>query len=359
MGYAILRMSKIKHVSKLRHSLNHAFREQNTPNADPSRALDNTHIGGGSVREVLDKFNAALPDKVRKNAVLAIEYLITASPENLSAMSRNAQDKYFADSLLWLRDKHGAENIIYAGIHRDEKTPHVYAYVIPKVNGKLNARHFFGERDALSKMQTDFAEKVGLKHGLERGIEGSQAKHTRISEYYARINQETPLLKKIDVPEPTVTDRLKPLEYGYKVANAVRNQINPAFTVIRDKAIELELVKKNEKALQSTAKVLQSQNQAKDEKLEALKTENGKLWEILKTVPIDRLQAFQERERAKEAQAQQEREAAQKKQAAKEHMAAFKKSVQAKLDQQAEQDGGDFQPIAPKRPGRSPGGLGR
>lgn len=41
-------------------------------------------------------------------------------------------------------------------------------------------------------MQTDFAERVGQRHGLQRGIEGSKARHTTVRQYYAALQQESP-----------------------------------------------------------------------------------------------------------------------------------------------------------------------
>lgn len=169
--------------------MKHAFREQNTPNADPERSSENTHIGASSVAEGVAAFNAALPAKYRKDAVLAIEYLITASPEDMSGKTRAEQDAYFRDALEWVREKHGAAQVVYAGIHRDEKTPHMYAYVVPldTDTGRLNAKKWLGGSNALSQMQTDFAHQVGRPHGLQRGIEGSKAKHTTVKEFYAAI----------------------------------------------------------------------------------------------------------------------------------------------------------------------------
>ncbi|MFF0988233.1 MobV family relaxase, partial [Proteus mirabilis] len=178
MGYAILRVQKLKSAVAVHRSMKHAFRAQETPNADKSRTPDNTHIGAHSVAEGMAAFREALPEKVRKNAVQCVEYLMTASPEAMQGKTREQQDAYFQDSLDWLRKRHGAENVIYAGIHRDEKTPHMYAYVVPKDpdTGRLNCRRFLGGAAALREMQTDFAEQVGKQHGLQRGIEGSKAK---------------------------------------------------------------------------------------------------------------------------------------------------------------------------------------
>jgi len=191
MKYAILRTQKLKSTTAVRRSMKHAFREQDTPNADESRSPDNTHIGAQDVLEGMEKLEALLPEKVRKNGVLCIEYLMTASPEAMAGKSTAEQDAFFGDSLEWLRDKHGAENVLYAGIHRDEKTPHMYAYVVPiDPKGKLNCRHFLGGAKALSEMQTDFAERVGKTHGLERGLEGSKSKHQRVKRFYAELERE-------------------------------------------------------------------------------------------------------------------------------------------------------------------------
>jgi len=192
-GYAILRTQKLKAAQAIRRSLMHGFRDMNTPNADPERTPDNAHIGASSTQEALDKFNNRLETQkhVRKNGVLAIEYLMTGSPEAMAAMDRKAQDAYFEDALKWLQKRHGEENVFYAGIHRDESTPHMYAYVVPiDEKGKLNCSAYLGNARALSAMQTDYANAVGSKYGLIRGIEGSKAKHERVKRHYAVISQK-------------------------------------------------------------------------------------------------------------------------------------------------------------------------
>jgi len=206
--YAILRTQKLKSAVGVRRSLQHAFREQETPNSDPGRIQENAHIGARSTAEALERFNERLPEKVRKNAVLAIEYLVTASPEAMRGKSRSEQNAYFKDALEWLREKHGKENVFYAGVHRDESTPHMYAYVVPiDAAGKLNCRSFLGGSKALSGMQTDFADKVGKRHGLERGVERSKAKHQAVRTWYARQQQaEREASRAVKTPGPVDLD---------------------------------------------------------------------------------------------------------------------------------------------------------
>jgi hypothetical protein len=242
MGYAILRTQKLKSGIAVRRSMKHAFREQDTPNADPDRTPDNTHIGASDVDQALARFNARLPDKVRKNAVLAVEYLITASPEDMKGKSRQEQDAYFRDGLEWLKRRHGVENIVYAGVHRDETTPHMYAYVVPlDRQGKLNCRSFLGGAQALSEMQTEFAQEVGKQHGLARGLEGSKARHTRIQQYYARVQQATPKTPSIDVPEAKMLEGKE--TYGRRVAQSVLDQLGPEVRSLQAKAAHADLAK--------------------------------------------------------------------------------------------------------------------
>jgi hypothetical protein len=224
MGYVVLRTEKLKSGQAVRRSLQHAFRERDTPNADSERRLDNSHHGALTVSEALGKFNARLPEKVRKNAVLGIEYLIGGSPEVMHGKTRDEQDAYFRDAFQWLQAKHGAANVIYACIHRDEQTPHLCAYVVPiDERGKLNCRAFLGAQHALREMQTEFSAKVGAQHGLERGIEGSKAKHTTIQQYYARVNAQLELLPEVITPLPKAL-RSEPEKPGLFAGNDAKRE---------------------------------------------------------------------------------------------------------------------------------------
>lgn len=186
MAMAILRTAKLKSLGNVAASLSHTYRTRETHNADPQRYDDNTLER--SPQAVLEDLKAKLPDKRRKDAVLCIEYMVSASPQWFEGKPRAQQDAYFEDAKRWLIERHGAVNVLDFSIHRDEKSPHAVAYVVPLDEGKLNAKKWLGGRAALSAMQTDFAKRVGHGHGLERGIEGSKATHTTVKEFYAALN---------------------------------------------------------------------------------------------------------------------------------------------------------------------------
>lgn len=257
MGYAILRLQKLKAGVSVQRSLKHAFREQDTPNADPARLGANTHIGAANVEEAMQRFQERLPAKVRSNAVLAVEFLVTGSPDAMAGKTRAEQDAYLHDALSWLQKRHGAENVVYAGIHRDETTPHLYAYVVPiDERGKLNCRAFYGGAAALREMQTEFADRVGRKHGLERGIEGSKATHQRVQRHYGALSKAEPVAL-IDAPEPTLADRVNPMAYGQRVAQAVIDQVQPERNALLARVATADADRRRAAEMQATAQAAQ------------------------------------------------------------------------------------------------------
>ncbi|RDD47981.1 MobV family relaxase, partial [Aeromonas sp. ARM81] len=186
MNYAILRTAKLKTMGNIGGSLAHNYRTIETPNADPNLTLKNHH-SVATPEAVKQAIKDRLPEKRRSDAVLCIEYLITASPE-WDGWGNDKEAEFFKRAGQWLIDKHGEENIAGMSIHQDISTPHLVAYVVPiDQKGKLNCKDFLGGRAKLNQMQTDFADTVA-DLGLTRGKEGSKAKHTSIKEYYHDIN---------------------------------------------------------------------------------------------------------------------------------------------------------------------------
>uniref|UniRef100_UPI000D6E10C2 plasmid recombination protein n=1 Tax=Pseudomonas aeruginosa TaxID=287 RepID=UPI000D6E10C2 len=89
----------------------------------------------------------------------------------------------------WLADKYGADRIITASIHRDETSPHMTAFVVPLTqDGRLSAKEFIGNKAQMTRDQTTFAAAVA-DLGLQRGIEGSKARHTRIQAFYEALER--------------------------------------------------------------------------------------------------------------------------------------------------------------------------
>ena len=189
MAYAIMRAKKLANMGSVAASMQHCYRERETHNADQERTPDNQHLGAKSTDEAMGKLRALLPEKRRKDAVLAVEYVMTASPEWFATATPEQEKAFFQQSLQWLADKYGADRIVTASIHRDEATPHLSAFVVPLTQDKrLSAKEFIGSRDKMRADQTSYAGCVA-DLGLERGIEGSKATHQTIQQHYAAVER--------------------------------------------------------------------------------------------------------------------------------------------------------------------------
>lgn len=305
MSYAILRTAKLKSMGEIGGSLSHTFRTRDTPNADPQRAGLNEHGHGDTPESIKAALAARLPEKRRSDAVLCVEYFIGASPEHFADGKDGSA--YFADAVAWLKAKHGAENVIATAVHRDETSPHLVAYVVPLDDqGKLNAKAFLGGKAKLSAMQTDFADSVGRKHGLERGLEGSKATHTAIREYYGHIGQAQEKTPSVDVPEPKLSERVNVKVYGERVAESVLQQIGPELIALRAKAAEVDAVKRELKQARKDLAGLEFQRKQFQPILKAiapLNTLDRKKFEVVMTRVS---QNFQDERAAEVKQAQEQ-----------------------------------------------------
>lgn len=205
--YAIYRTAKITNMGSLEASSQHANRTRETLNADPSRAhLNRILIGSddpaADMRELIPSSDARDADGLllrRKNSVIAVEVLMTTSPEWWHTASDEDKAAWEIASVLWLQETWGAENVAHVRMHGDETTPHLTGYVIPlDERGALNCRSFIGEKQQLRDQQTTYAEAV--EHlGLQRGVAGSTATHQAIRRAYGQLEADE---QPIAVPAP-------------------------------------------------------------------------------------------------------------------------------------------------------------
>lgn len=194
MAHAIARIAKLK-AGNINSSELHVNRERETPNANKN--INNIRfIGEGDKRRLNEVVRERIGEQtIRKNAVLCVEMLLTASPEYFRPEDPSRAGYYKPEKLEswqqavkeWLDAEYG-DRIVRAELHLDESTPHIHAYLVPlDERGKLNCRGIFGGRQKLSQFQDSYANAMSPL-GLERGIKGSRAKHTKVKQYYAAVN---------------------------------------------------------------------------------------------------------------------------------------------------------------------------
>ena len=112
-------------------------------------------------------------------------FVVGSDREFFGELSPREQQQFFMDCVRFFAERYGEENIISAVVHMDETTPHLHLNLVPIAGGRLSAKTMFGRKE-LQSLQTDFHAAVGKKWNLQRGREGSQAKHLSTAEYKAK-----------------------------------------------------------------------------------------------------------------------------------------------------------------------------
>jgi Plasmid recombination enzyme len=198
-GKAIFRMSKLKSFAAIAGAEHHNRRTRTTLNADPDRLDANFVFLGDADRPLVELAQEKIGEqKIRKNAVLAIDVFVSASPEYFRPEAPEKAGDWQGDRVtawleaneIFLAQEFGVGRILRAECHLDESTPHIHAVVVPlTATGKLSYRQLYGgSRTQLSALQ-DRAWAAVADLGLERGMKGSQATHQAVQEWYAEMLQ--------------------------------------------------------------------------------------------------------------------------------------------------------------------------
>lgn len=274
-AYAIMRCKKLSGMGSVAAALQHCYRERETPNADAERTPDNEHRAARSTDEAMGRLRELLPEKRRKDAVLAVEYVMTASPEWWAKATPQQQAAFFDQAQGWLAAKYGADRIITASIHRDETTPHLSAFVVPLTqDGRLSAKEFIGGRSKMTADQTSFAKAV--QHlGLERGIEGSRARHTRIQAFYEAL--ERPQVGHVTISPETAQPKVlrkgifsKHVETPEMVAERLTVAVQKAYTPAVEAAKLAASERRRADEMTRTAQTLGREKKEAQERLQEL-----------------------------------------------------------------------------------------
>ena len=248
MGYAVLHLEKAKGTDSRMSA--HIERTVHPKNADRTR----THLNRELVQFPEGVRNrtqaiahrvetAGIRRKVGTNQVRAIRVLLTGSNRDMKQIEADGRlDDWCNDSLQWLRETYGEQNLVSAVLHMDEKTPHIHATVIPIVtgerrkagqeeqNGKKKYRKKNPQdvrlcaddvmaRHRLKHYQDTYAQAMN-KYGLQRGVDGSLAKHISTMQYYKQLVEQQ------DSLQENIENLLGLEEEAMKKLKQVKGEIN-------------------------------------------------------------------------------------------------------------------------------------
>lgn len=315
MGYAVLHLEKAKGTDSRMSA--HIERTVHPKNADRTR----THLNRELVQFPEGVRNrtqaiahrietAGIRRKVSANQVKAIRILLTGSNKDMKQMEAEGRiEDWCNDSLKWIRETYGEQNLVSAVLHMDEKTPHIHATVIPIVtgerrkagqeeqNGKKKYRKKNPQdvrlcaddvmaRHRLKHYQDTYAQAMN-KYGLQRGVDGSLAKHISTMQYYKQLVEQQ------DSLQENIENLLGLEEEAMKKLKQVKGEINVqkmkgaavnATTAIADRVSSLfggSKVKRLEEENENLKRnIVNLQKQVQAEQREQTKMENRHSSEI-------------------------------------------------------------------------------
>ena len=223
MGYFSLDIKKAKGTSDTTQS-DHIERKIIPKNADPTR----THLNRvlveypdgvhGRDEAITHRLNTAgIRRKITHDQVRVVRVVLSGTHEDMMNIQEKGElDEWCNDSIQWLQATFGKDNVVAAHLHMDEKTPHIHAAVVPIVTGerrKAKKEQADGKRkyrkktnsvrlcaDDLFNRQTlvayhDNYARVMAKYGLQRGVRGSEARHTTTMQYYRDLKRKNEVLE--------------------------------------------------------------------------------------------------------------------------------------------------------------------
>ncbi|GAB6871462.1 MULTISPECIES: MobV family relaxase [Bacteroidales] len=222
MGYAVLHMEKTSGTDSAMSA--HIERTIKPKNADESRTHLNRELikfpdgvenRTQAIQHRLD--TAGLTRKIGNNQVRAIRILLTGTHDDMERITDEGRlDEWCNDNLKYLADTFGKENIVSAVLHMDEQTPHIHATLVPIVKGErkrkkkeeqVKKRYRKKPTDTIRLCADDIMTRAKLKsyqdtyaqtmsgYGLQRGIDGSEARHITTRQYYRDLVQQTEQLQ--------------------------------------------------------------------------------------------------------------------------------------------------------------------
>lgn len=286
MGYVVLHLDKAP-GNEARMTA-HIERTQIPANADPSRTHLNRELiefpeGVADRTEAINYRleHAGLTRKIGTNQVRVIRVMLTGSHDDMKRIEAEGKlDQWCADNLAWLNKTFGADNVVSAVLHRDESTPHIHASVVPIVTGERRKVREKREPDKPGKKKyrkkspdaarlcaDDVMTRIKLKsyqdtyaeamagYGLQRGIDGSVARHITTQEFYRNaIAGQKNLQDNIDELLRIEEQKRLEVERWKRQEQQVRTDYEQAEAMREHKTAELEATEHELKAVKEELK---------------------------------------------------------------------------------------------------------
>jgi hypothetical protein len=174
--YSIIRIKKLNKRALLSAD-KHNKRKMNVPNADGTKKIKSIYFRKEDASETLletaycrmDELNVSAK---RKDAIFAIELLLTATPEyfivdkgkpfSLDNADKVALQKWYQKSIEWLKVKF-KKTLLQAQLHLDESSPHIHAFFLPVIEKVVSIKYSNHSHENSVESSSVFENKLCAK----------------------------------------------------------------------------------------------------------------------------------------------------------------------------------------------------
>ena len=277
MAYAIMRHGKITSKAQAAQASAHNYRQYEVPNVDPLAPHPNIEFVNAGERDYWEVAEERIEDAGitirRKDAVRCVEIILTASPEFFDRDANGravdmSDSQWLKDTKAYLVETFGEKNLVGFQLQQDEKSPHVHAMVVPiTADGRLSARDVFN-LGTLRGYQTGYAATMKA-HGLERGVEHSQAEHQPMKRFYGQQSQTAAEMgtqlgpvgayQDVQVKRPERKDLFSLSEWEAKTTAQVNKQARAQVEAANQRAEKAQNLALENAAAKDQVRVLQKQ----------------------------------------------------------------------------------------------------
>ena len=232
---------------------------------------------------------AGIRRKITPDQVRAIRIVLSGTHEDMVRVQDEGRlNEWCDDNLQWLHRTFGRENTVSAVLHMDEHTPHIHATVVPIVTGerrKARKKQADGKRayhkkanvvrlcadDLLTRERLvsyhDSYAAAMAKYGLQRGIRGSEARHTTTAQYYRDLKRQTGELeanvRQLQTEQKQAEQQLDEVrkEIRSEKLEAAKTEAKTAFVAKVGSLLGSNKLKTEREELQQRISILESQNE--------------------------------------------------------------------------------------------------
>lgn len=307
MGYISIQINKAKGSADTGAS-DHIERKTIPKNADSTRTHLNRELvefpdGVSDRTEAISHRirTACIKRKITPDQVRAIRIVLSGTHEDMMKIQDEGRlDEWCDDNLQWLYHTFGKENTVSAVLHMDEHTPHIHTTVVPIVTGerrKAKKKQEDGKRSYRKKANTvrlcaddvltreklvayhDSYAKAMMKYGLQRGVRGSEARHTTTAQYYRDLKRQTGKLEanvqQLQTEQRQAEQQLNEVKQEIKLEKleAAKTEAKAAFVAKVGSLLGSNKLKAEREELQQRISALENRNEELVQHIKAIEWE--------------------------------------------------------------------------------------